>query len=160
MSSGAPQQAPLEGPIRNAPRAVIMREGRILLLRKSDELKGERYALPGGAQELGETLRQALNRECLEEIGCEVIIGDLLHVADWFKPRLTDPPTTRHLVEFLFTCEVPESYQPRNGHHPDKHQLEVVWVPLATLHEVALLPRSLITHLTGDTTLTYLGTLD
>ena len=152
--------APIEGPIRNAPRAVIVRDGRILLLRKHDEVKGERYALPGGAQELGETLADALNRECREEIGTEVAIRDLLHVADWFKPRETDPPTTRQLVEFLFACEVPDEYVATNGHRPDKHQLEVVWVPLAELHEIALLPRSVIVHLTGDTSLAYLGTLE
>ena len=152
--------APIEGPIRNAPRAVIVRDGRILLLRKHDEVKGERYALPGGAQELGETLQQALNRECLEEIGTEVAVRDLLHVADWFKPRETDPPTTRQLVEFLFACEVPEGYVAANGHRPDKHQLEVVWVPLAELHRTPLLPRAVIDHLTAKTALTYLGALE
>ena len=67
--------------IRNAVRALIIREGRILLLRKEDE-RGERFALPGGAQDLGETLEQALNRECQEEIGTGVQIIDLVHVAD------------------------------------------------------------------------------
>ena len=152
--------APIEGPIRNAPRAVIVRDDRILLLRKHDEIKGERFALPGGAQELGETLADALNRECREEIGTEVAIRDLLHVADWFKPRETDPPTTRQLVEFLFACEVPDDYVATNGHRPDKHQLEVVWVPLEELHATPLLPRSVIDHLTGETALTYLGSLE
>ena len=67
--------------IRNAARALILRDGEILLLRKEDDDGSERYALPGGAQDPGETLRQALNRECLEEIGTEVEIRDLLHVA-------------------------------------------------------------------------------
>ena len=52
--------------IRNAARAVILREGSILLLRKNGSGGGERFALPGGAQDLGETLEQALNRECLD----------------------------------------------------------------------------------------------
>ena len=151
---------PIEGPIRNAPRAVIVRDDRILLLRKHDELKGERFALPGGAQELGETLQEALNRECREEIGTEVAIRDLLFIADWFKPRLTEPPTTRQLVEFLFACEVPADYRPRNGHRPDKHQLEVVWVPLKELEGVNLQPNTLIAHLTGKTALTYIGSLE
>ncbi len=133
--------------VRNAVRALIISDGSILLLRKDGYPKGERYALPGGAQDLGETLKQALNRECLEEIGTRVQINGLLHVADWFKERETEPPSTRHLVEFLFDCGVPEGYQPRSGHHPDKHQVEVLWKPLPELPDIRLLPQSLAEHL-------------
>jgi 8-oxo-dGTP diphosphatase len=129
--------------IRNAARALIVRDDRILLLRKQGYSDGERFALPGGGQDPGETLRQALLRECEEEIGTQVLIHDLLHVADYFKPRDTDPPSTRHLVEFLFRCEVPDSYTPVNGAHPDKHQVEVVWAPLDSLPVMPLFPRSL-----------------
>lgn len=146
--------------IRNAARAVIIREDRILLLRKAYETGEERFALPGGAQELGETLEQALQRECEEEIGARVAIRDLLHLADYFKPRDTDPPSTRHLVEFLFDCSVPEDYRPRNGHRPDKHQVEVAWVPLEQLAALPLWPESLKAYLVGAPSAgVYLGTI-
>lgn len=149
--------------IRNAVRALIVRDGRILLLRKDGDDLGERFALPGGAQDPGETLHQALNRECLEEIGTEVEIGDLLHLADWFKPRDTDPPSTKHLVEFLFQCEVPPDYQPRSGHHPDRHQVGVVWMPLSKVESVPLQPAAMATYLAqlpeGGAQV-YLGLLD
>ena len=135
--------------IRNAARALIVRENRVLLLRKGYDGQGERFALPGGAQDLGETLGQALNRECLEEIGTTVQIRDLLHVADHFKSRDTDPPSTRHLVEFLFDCTVPDAYTPRSGHHPDRHQMEVVWAELNDLQTMPLFPRSLTPYLTN-----------
>lgn len=151
----------LDAPIRNAARALVVRDGRILLLRKFDEAKGERFALPGGAQELGETLHQALERECQEEIGTEIAIHDLVHVADYFKPRDTDPPTRRHVVEFLFACDVPAAYRARNGHRPDKHQVEVIWAPRETLAGLALLPRSLAGFLTGAAASNvYLGIID
>lgn len=149
--------------IRNAARALVVRDGRILLLRKNGGTRGERYALPGGAQEPGETLEQALNRECMEEIGTEVRILDLLHVADWFKQRETEPPSTRQLVEFLFDCEVPEGYRARNGHKPDKHQVDVVWIGLNQVAEIRLFPRSLTDYLAnypGESLGVYLGTLD
>ena len=147
--------------IRNGARAVIVRDGKILLLRKKDEVKGERFALPGGSQEEGETLQQALSRECLEEIGTDVVIRDLLHVADYFKPRQTVPPRKRQIVEFLFSCDVPEDYRAQNGHRPDKHQVEVVWTPLTELAGIPLLPRWLASGL-GETrpTRVYLGTID
>lgn len=153
----------LEPNIRNAVRALIVRDGCVLLLRKEGGGQGERYALPGGAQDPGETLVKALDRECQEEIGTQVEIGELLYVADYFKPRDTQPPSTRHLLEFLFSCNVPADYTPRNGHHPDKHQIEVVWVNLGDLDQLTLLPPSLAGHL--KSTLTghdrgYLGVID
>ena len=155
--------APIIPPIRNAVRAVIRRDNSILLLRKDGYEQGERFALPGGGQDIGETLEQALNRECLEEIDTRVEIHDLVYVADYFKPRETTPKSTRHLVEFLFTCSVPGDYAPRNGHHPDKHQVEVVWVRLDELAGMPLNPGSLIPYLAepGESSGTvYLGTID
>ena len=133
----------LDPNIRNAVRAVIIRDSRILLIRKEYEDGSQRFALPGGAQDPGETLTTALDRECREEIGTDVRILSLLHVADWFKPRDTVPPSTRHLVEFLFACDVEESYTPKNGYHPDKHQVEVVWAELAGLEGKVLQPAAL-----------------
>ena len=153
----------LDPSIRNAVRALIVRDESVLLLRKEGGGQGERFALPGGAQDPGETLVEALERECQEEIGTGVEIGDLLTVADYFKQRDTQPPSTRHLLEFLFSCHVPDDYVPQNGHHPDKHQIEVVWVRLSDLDQLMLFPRSLSESLpgviTGDNK-GYLGIID
>jgi len=154
---------PIIPPIRNAARALILQGNNILLLRKDGYEQGERFALPGGGQDLGETLEQALQRECLEEINTRVEIRDLVYVADTFKPREGDPPGTRHLVEFLFACTVPGDYAPRNGQHPDKHQVEVVWAALDELAAMPLYPRSLAPYLAAlreNTGSVYLGTID
>ena len=153
----------LTPPIRNAARAVIVRDSNILLLRKEGYPQGARYALPGGGQDLGETLEQALLRECEEEIGTQVRIRGLVHVADTFKPRDTSPPSTRHLVEFLFDCSIPEGYTPCNGMHPDKHQVAVDWYGLDALEGMPLYPRSLAGYLVGMSARsgpTYLGSID
>ena len=126
--------------IRNAVRAVITRNDAVLLQRKVDDDGGERYALPGGAQEHGESLAQALQRECEEEIGTRVKVIDLIMVGDYFKLRNTHPPTTRQLVEFLFSCTVAPDYQACNGPRPDKHQVEVLWIPVMQLAEINLVP--------------------
>lgn len=149
--------------IRNAARALIFRDERVLLLRKEGGPRGERFALPGGAQDPGETLQQALERECLEEIGTSVEIQDLLHVADYFRVRDTVPPSTKHLVEFLFLCTVPDTYIPVNGSHPDKHQVEVVWTSLTELDTLPLFPRSLAGYLQQsgqNDSPVYLGLID
>jgi 8-oxo-dGTP diphosphatase len=129
--------------IRNAVRAVIVRNDQVLLLKKKGGDRGERYALPGGTQNLGETLAQALARECIEEIGSAVEILTLMNVGDHFKTRETDPPSTRHMVEFLFRCSVPDDYLAHNGIKPDRSQIDVVWVNLANLAAMPLYPESL-----------------
>jgi ADP-ribose pyrophosphatase YjhB (NUDIX family) len=128
---------------RNAVRAVILRNSKVLLLKKTGGARGERYALPGGAQETGETLPQALFRECLEEIGARVEIGPLIHVADTFKKRDTDPPGIRHVIEFLFLCRVADDYEARNGSKPDRSQVGVVWVAQSELASLPMFPGSL-----------------
>ena len=126
--------------IRNAVRAVITQDDAVLLQRKIDDNGTERFALPGGAQEHGEGLGEALQRECEEEIGTRIEVIDLLFVGDYFKLRETEPPTTRQLLEFLFACSVAPDYQPRNGPRPDKHQVDVQWVPVNQLDEINLVP--------------------
>lgn len=149
--------------IRNAVRAVIVRQDEILMLRKKrgDQVK---FALPGGAQDPGESLVEALKRECFEEIAVSVKVHELIHVADYFKERSTTPPSTRHLVEFLFTCSVPPGYRPRSGHHPDKSQVGVEWLGLGELHELEIMPRSYASILSSvekhDRSNGYLGTID
>lgn len=152
----------IETEIRNAVRAVIVRDGDVLLLKKRNELGDDYYALPGGGQDAGETLLQALDRECIEEISTMVEIKHLLYVADFFKQRKhsNGAESIRHLVEFGFMCTVPESYKAMSGNHPDKHQIDVVWVKMNDLNELPLVPKTLAAYLTDLDTIknsVYLG---
>jgi 8-oxo-dGTP diphosphatase len=126
--------------IRNAVRAVIIRDGDVLLQRKVDENGFEHFTLPGGAQELGETLAEALLRECREEVGADIEVIDLLCVCDYFKSRLTSPPSTRHVLELLFRCTIDNDYTAQNGPRPDRHQVDVLWAPINSLDAIGLVP--------------------
>lgn len=73
-------------------------EGKVLLLKAN--YGNRHWGLPGGALEPGETIHQALMRECLEELGQQVIIDYLSGVyfhsvynsqAFIFRARLTSP---------------------------------------------------------------------
>ena len=77
----------LEPQIRNAVRAVVVRDGAVLMQKKWAETRGTWYTLPGGGQDVTETMETALIRECEEEIGTTVRVGALLSVADFFKQR-------------------------------------------------------------------------
>jgi 8-oxo-dGTP diphosphatase len=62
--------------------AALIRDGRVLAARRSApaELAG-RWEFPGGKREAGETDEQALIRECAEELGVTVGVGELIGVA-------------------------------------------------------------------------------
>lgn len=94
---------------------------------KSKPGQGEYLSLPGGKQDPGESLTQCVIRECAEEIGAEVIVGPLLHVAETLRKK---PGGMRHQIDILFACSVPAEYSPQLGPHPDPSQTATAWVPL------------------------------
>ncbi|QDT04005.1 hypothetical protein K227x_23910 [Rubripirellula lacrimiformis] len=115
---------------RNAVRAVILRDNMLLVQRKVNRGGNVRLTLPGGGSKTGETLQQSLHRECKEEIGADIEVHRLMHVADYFKKRRTNPPTVRHQIEFVFRCSVSDTYIASNGIRPDKNQQDVLWLDL------------------------------
>jgi len=85
--------------------AVIVQDGRVLLVRRRYEPLAGQWTLPGGAVELGETLAGALTREILEETGLAIEVGPIIEVLD----RITRDETgrVRHhfvLVDYLCWC--------------------------------------------------------
>ncbi len=126
--------------IRNTVRAVIVKNGYVLLLMRKNDLKGCYYSLPGGGQEYGETLLEALQRECREEIATSVIVKRIEYIADFFKPKSTPKAYIQHRLEILFYCQVPKSYIPQSGPKPDKNQVRVEWVALNKLDQIPLAP--------------------
>lgn len=147
---------------RNAVRAVIVRGHSLLVQRKVYKSGEVRFTLPGGAPEVGETLEQGLRRECHEEIGVEIDVKQLMHVADYYKVRESTPPSFRHQIEFIFRCDVPGDYVATNGSKPDKHQQDVLWMDLESDNVELLFPESLNRILQNNfaESAVYLGLID
>ena len=59
--------------------AAVFRDGRILLIRREDD---GRWAMPGGAAEVGETLAESAERELREEAGVAGHAAQLLGIFD------------------------------------------------------------------------------
>jgi ADP-ribose pyrophosphatase YjhB (NUDIX family) len=83
--------------------AVIVDDGRALLIRRGQPpLLGE-WSLPGGVLECGETLREAAIREAEEETGLVVEVAEMLGVYERVI-RSEDARVRYHYVLIDFLC--------------------------------------------------------
>src|SRR5262247_1159279 len=84
--------------------ALIVENGRVVLIKRGKApLLGE-WSIPGGMLELGETLRQGAEREALEETGLVVRATELLGVFDRIVPD-AEGNIVYHYVLIDFLCQ-------------------------------------------------------
>jgi len=101
--------------------ALIVHDGRVLLVRRQADDGAPPWVLPGGKVEPGESAVGAAVREVLEETGLSVealrVLGERIH-----------PATGKHLV--YVTCDVVAG----TAHVADAGELDAVeWVPAGGL---------------------------
>ena len=137
-------------PVRVSAKAVIVRDGHILVLMHRDD-DGLYYTLPGGGQEYEEPLHDALRRECMEEISIAVEPGALLFVRDYIgsNHEFASEEHNTHQIELMFECAIAPDAEPRAGEIPDDYQIGIAWLALASLDEHRLYPKALIPILMG-----------
>lgn len=107
-----------------------------------DGENGEYYTLPGGGQNLYETLEEAVVRECLEETGYMVkpVRFAALYEEIFDVPTIREShPDYAHRVYHLFVCEWLGG-EPGVPTANDLMQTGVEWVEISRLGTVRLLP--------------------
>jgi 8-oxo-dGTP diphosphatase len=70
--------------------AVIIKEGKIVLIKRGNEPSKGKWSIPGGHVELGENLKEAVIRETKEETCLAVdnpILIDVVENVDWDEQR-------------------------------------------------------------------------
>ncbi|RLE94819.1 MAG: hypothetical protein DRN04_01875 [Thermoprotei archaeon] len=62
--------------------AVVLKNGRILLIKRGKEPGKGLWSIPGGAVQAGERLEEAVLRELYEETGLTGKVGELIHIEE------------------------------------------------------------------------------
>ena len=101
--------------------AAIVRDGRLLLVKRLTPPESGSWSLPGGKVEFGESLASAVAREIREELGVEIAIERPLTVVE------TPNVDGQHWIAPVYLARLAAG-EPRNC-EPDKHDF-IEWFPL------------------------------
>ena len=83
--------------------AIIIEGGRVALVKRGHPPLAGEWSIPGGAMEVGETVREAAAREAFEETGLKVEVLELLGVYDRLL-RDEDGRVRYHYLLVDFVC--------------------------------------------------------
>ncbi|MFI9384165.1 NUDIX hydrolase [Kutzneria sp. NPDC052558] len=126
--------APQANSIRVAVSAFVLDDtGRLLMIRRTDN---DLYAIPGGGQEVGETVADAVVREVAEETGIDVEVTGVIGI--YSNPAHViayDDGEVRQEFSLCFRA-TPTGGQPRTS----SESSEVEWVPRERLAELNIHP--------------------
>nr|KKS48922.1 MAG: NUDIX hydrolase [Candidatus Giovannonibacteria bacterium GW2011_GWF2_42_19] len=97
---------------RIAGKAVIVQDGKVLILRESDKYKEGtnkgRYDFPGGRVKSGENHEEALKREVREECSLEIEIERPIFVGEW-QPMINPVRSSREALKPVLAKTKPHS---------------------------------------------------
>ena len=143
----------MERKIRNSAKALIIKDGKMAAIKIRDAGE-EWYIMPGGGQESEETLREAVCREVLAELGIAVECRDLLFVVEGVHGE------GFHRVDLVFYCEFIDDI-PDAVPHCDTNQVGIEWLDISELNLKPLYPsrlrRQIMNFYEGKPYRVYLG---
>lgn len=125
----------MERAVRNAAKALIIKDGKMLAVRIGDG-KEEWFIMPGGGQDVEELLPEAACREVAEELGLHIEVKDLVFVIEGLHGEKF------HRVDLVFLCE----YKGRIENailQGDTNQVGYDWLDIKTLNTAPLYPSKL-----------------
>ena len=151
MSSVDIHKDSIQGAIRVAARALIIEDGKLLVMTYKDD-HGSWCVTPGGGIAKGETLGEGLRREVDEELGIRVSPGDIVYVRELLgrtaKVMHGGISEDTHQLEVFFRCK--REGDVCIGHELDNYCTGYEWLPLDDLEARNFFPKALGKRLATD----------
>ena len=127
-----------------AQKAFIVREGKLLLVRRSgnDPVNPFKWEVPGGRMKPGESVDEHIRREVFEEVGLQVVAGKPFFIWQWSVP-LRDKNAVLDIVGVARIC-TGEHGEPTLDHQENDDYLDrVEWVDAGAILAYDLIPNML-----------------
>lgn len=143
--------------IRNAAKAIILHNDRILVNRCITENNEVYFDLPGGGQNQFETMEEAVIREVLEETGYKVKIDRFVALAEviYDNNELREKYFDySHRILHIFLVKL-ISEETVEITEKDWQQEESLWMPFDEIDKVAFLPTQLSGRITDLVNVSY-----
>ena len=125
----------MERIIRNAAKALIIKDDKMLAIKISDG-KEEWFIMLGGGQDVEELLPETACREVAEEMGLQVDVKDLVFVIEGLHGEKF------HRVDLVFLCEYKGKIE-NAILQGDTNQVGYDWLDIKTLNTAPLYPSKL-----------------
>lgn len=139
------------GAIRVAARALIIEDGRLLVMTYQDK-HGSWCVTPGGGIRKQETLGEGLRREVAEELSIVVRPGDIVYVRELLgrtaKVKHGGITEQTHQLEIFFRCK--REGEVKIGKALDNYCTGYEWVPIGELQQRNFFPQALAGRLAAD----------
>lgn len=135
--------------IRNAAKALLIKEDSILLNQYMNSKGRVYYDLPGGGQNQFETMEEALTREVLEETGYAVEpvrFAALVEEIYEDEELRCQAPDHVHRIHHIFEVKLLEEDR-KEPLDKDLEQTDCIWVPIEEAVSLDLRPQPLGRHL-------------
>jgi ADP-ribose pyrophosphatase len=87
---------------RVAVGAIVIKDEKILLVKRNKTPHKDLWAIPGGSLELGETLQEAAEREILEETGLTIKAGKPIYTFDLIEREGSGEIRFHYVIVDLF----------------------------------------------------------
>lgn len=116
--------------------ALILRDSHVLLVKIDDE-NGIHYNLPGGKVEKGETLHEGLARECLEEVGVDVNVKELVLSWEYVPEKEDYIYGKKQKLGLIFRCDVVKGSEAKKPTRMDDDQIGFEWVSFENIAQAA-----------------------
>ncbi len=127
-----------------AQKAFIIKDRKLLLIKKSsqDPQNADKWEVPGGRMEFGETIEEHIKREVKEETDIEIKVGEPFDIWTWIMNSTDSNGNTiqTQVVAVARQCEAKTNEVSVSGQVREDFLAEAKWVPVNDVLSYDLIP--------------------